>query len=35
MNLNALAASVHLANEKWWQDVETAALPPAHGSGTG
>ena len=24
MNLNALAESVHVANVKWWQDVETA-----------
>ena len=23
MNLNALAATVHAANAKWWQDIET------------
>lgn len=23
MNLNALAANVHIANAKWWQDVNT------------
>ena len=23
MNLNALAAKVHIANAKWWQDVNT------------
>lgn len=25
MNLNKLAATVHKANEKWWQDIDTGA----------